>query len=85
MGDTELQFPESSHQAKPPIRGMAAGLDRKMASLQEVILIAQEEIRVEHHVRQADHRWLLHGDWIGAGSGPLALVNPPVTLPLADV
>jgi hypothetical protein len=45
----------------------------------------EDEIRIEHYVRQADQRWLLHGDWIGADSGPLTLVNPPVTLPLAAV
>ncbi len=66
-------------------RGAKLAHYRRMASLQEVILVAQDEIRVEHYVRQADDRWLLHGDWIGVGSGPLALVNPAVTLPLPDV
>lgn len=32
---------------------------RQLASLQEYVLIAQEQYHVEHYVRQADHRWLL--------------------------
>jgi Uma2 family endonuclease len=66
-------------------RGAKLAHYRRLPSLREVILIAQDEIRIEHYVRQADQRWLLHGDWIGADSGPLTLVNPPVTLPLAAV
>jgi len=62
-------------------RGAKLAHYRRLGSLWEVILIVQDEIRIEHYVRQADQRWLLHGDWIGAESGPLALV----TLPLRDV
>ena len=66
-------------------RGAKLAHYRRLGSLREVILIVQDEIRIEHYVRQADDRWLLHGDWIGAESGPLALVNPAVILPLRDV
>ncbi|HYN78828.1 MAG TPA: hypothetical protein VES73_13680 [Lamprocystis sp. (in: g-proteobacteria)] len=35
-----------------------------MASLQDYLLVAQTECRVEHYVREAGSRWLLteHGD-----------------------
>lgn len=35
---------------------------RKVESLQEYLLIAQDTPRIEHYVRQADGRWLLFSD-----------------------
>jgi Uma2 family endonuclease len=32
---------------------------RSLPSLQDYLLVAQNECRVEHYVRQVDHRWLL--------------------------
>ena len=66
-------------------RGAKMAHYRRMASLQEVVLISQDEVRVEHYVRQPDARWLLHGDWIGSENGPLVLLNPLVTLPLREI
>ena len=32
---------------------------RAIESLREYILVAQDKVHVEHHVRQQDHSWLL--------------------------
>ncbi len=64
-------------------RGKKFAHYRTLASLQEYVLVAQDEPRIEQYVRQPDGNWLLHE------SGNLAdeVVLPSVgcTLTLADV
>ncbi|HMB92827.1 MAG TPA: Uma2 family endonuclease [Rhodothermales bacterium] len=40
-------------------RGGKFGHYRKLASLQEYVLVDQERVYAEHHTRQPDNRWLL--------------------------
>jgi Uma2 family endonuclease len=56
---------------------------RKLTSLQEYILIAQDEPRVEHYVRQSDEKWSLID--ITGLDAVIELKSIPCTLALADI
>lgn len=56
---------------------------RKLPSLREYLLVAQNECRVEHYLRQDENRWLL-----GEYSSPddtVALVSLDCTVPLGEL
>ncbi|MFN8373095.1 MAG: Uma2 family endonuclease [Anaerolineae bacterium] len=57
---------------------------RKLESLQEYLLVAQEAARIEHYVRQPDGKWTLFSD---ASSLEETITLPSIdcTLALADV
>lgn len=54
-----------------------------ISSLQEYVLIAQDEVRVDHFIRQADGDWLL--SYATAFDTRMALPSIACTLRLADV
>jgi Uma2 family endonuclease len=56
---------------------------RKLTSLQEYILIAQHEPRVEHYVRQPNEKWSLTD--ITGLEAAIGLKSIPCTLALADI
>ena len=64
-------------------RGAKARQYRQIPSLQEYVLIAQEEPVVESYVRQADGGWLLHD--VRGLTEAFAFASIPVKLTLADV
>ncbi|MSU78045.1 MAG: Uma2 family endonuclease [Gemmataceae bacterium] len=64
-------------------RGTKAGHYRRIPSLKEYILIAQDEPLVERYVRQPDDSWLLT-EFRGPAQ-TLTLASVPVKLALADI
>jgi Uma2 family endonuclease len=64
-------------------RGKKSQYYRTIPSLQEYLLIAQDEPYVEHFVRYAEHQWLLTE--ITAGQGSVHLVTINYTLQLEDI
>ena len=64
-------------------RGAKARHYRQIPSLQEYVLIAQDEPVVESYVRQADGGWLLHD--VRGLTATCAFASIPVKLTLADV
>ncbi len=64
-------------------RGTKAGHYRRIPSLKEYILIAQDEPLVERYVRQPDDSWLLT-EFRGL-TQTLTLASAPATIKLADI
>ncbi|MBI3797413.1 MAG: Uma2 family endonuclease [Deltaproteobacteria bacterium] len=64
-------------------RGGKFGHYRKLDSLQEYVLISQEEPHVEHYVRQSDTQWLLSE--ASSEQGSIQLPSISCTLALAEV
>ena len=56
---------------------------RQIASLQEYVLVAQDEPLVEHHVRQSDGSWLLT-EFAGL-ERVLEFASVPARVPLAEI
>jgi Uma2 family endonuclease len=56
---------------------------RQMASFQEYVLVAQDRVSVERHVRQADGNWLT--SFLDDLAGTFELASVPVRIPLAEV
>jgi Uma2 family endonuclease len=56
---------------------------QSMTSLQEYLLIAQDEMRIDHYRRQADGKWLFES--VTTQTGTLSLESIGCTLALADV
>ena len=56
---------------------------QQLASVQEVVFISQDAMKVERFVRQPGESWLL--TTFDDPTGPFALVSVPVTVLLADV
>jgi Uma2 family endonuclease len=56
---------------------------RSLPSFQEYLLIEQDRVQVEHHVKQDDRRWLLtiHDD----RDAKIALASVPVEIAIADL
>jgi len=59
------------------------GYYRKIESLAEYLLVAQDEHKIEHYVKQPDERWLLSD--ISSLEAKVELVSIQCTLNLADV
>jgi Uma2 family endonuclease len=64
-------------------RGEKFELYRKLESLQEYLVVAQDRVFVEHHVRQSDGSWKLND--YGVASDIVTLASIQCQLPLADV
>lgn len=56
---------------------------RTLESLQEYLMIAQDEFRVEHYAKQTDGQWLLND--ISLADGMMKLASIQCTLELKDV
>ncbi len=56
---------------------------RRLASLQEYLVVAQTSPHIEHHTRQADGRWLLHET--SDMTAVLTLASIGCQLPLAEI
>jgi Uma2 family endonuclease len=64
-------------------RGRKFARYQQIASLPDYVLVAQDEPRIEHYVRQANDRWLLS---VATGlAGSLTVASLDATLPLAEV
>lgn len=57
---------------------------RRIASLRHFLLVASEEVRVEHYERLPGGVWALVGEYEDREVA-LALTDPEVTLPLAEI
>lgn len=64
-------------------RGKKFARYRRLASLTDYVLVAQDEMRVEHYVRQTDNTWRLQEFTAGEQAVPLASLG--CELPLADI
>jgi len=64
-------------------RGGKSEQYRKLPSLKEYLLIAQNRRHVERYVRQADDGWLLRE--VAEPDGSVALDSIPVILPMTEV
>ena len=64
-------------------RGAKAAHFRRIPSLQEYLLIAQDRMLVERYVRQADGSWLLTE--FSDAAGEFAFGSIPVRIPLAEI
>ncbi len=64
-------------------RGTKSEHYRKIPSLREYVLIAQDRPHVERYVRQADDSWVLTE--ISDPAGTLAFTSVPVQIPLAEI
>lgn len=64
-------------------RGKKSAGYRAMPSLQEYVLIAQDEVRIEHYVRQSDHTWLFAEYTLL--DGQIMLKSLDCTLSIVDV
>jgi Uma2 family endonuclease len=64
-------------------RGKKFGYYRTLESLAEYLIIAQDDYKVEHYVRQPDDRWLL--SYIQSLQGVVELVSVQCVLPLNEV
>jgi len=64
-------------------RGGKFGHYRKLDSLQEYLLVSQEEPHIEHYVRQADKQWLLSE--VSSVQDTVQLPSISCTLVLAEV
>ncbi|MEM9353319.1 MAG: Uma2 family endonuclease [Planctomycetota bacterium] len=64
-------------------RGRKSGHYRQLASLQEYLIVSQNEPRVEHYARQGGDHWLL-SDAAGP-EGRIELASLGATIRLADV
>jgi Uma2 family endonuclease len=64
-------------------RGKKFELYKKIESLQEYVLIAQDRAQIEHYVRQADGKWLY--DSASGLDAQLTLTSTAATLTLAEI
>jgi Uma2 family endonuclease len=64
-------------------RGAKFGHYRQIPSLQEFVLVAQDQPLLERYVRQADNSWLL--TVFSDPSGEFAFASIPVRVPLAKI
>jgi Uma2 family endonuclease len=64
-------------------RGAKFGHYRQIPSLQEFVLVAQDQPLVERYVRQGDGSWLL--TVFSDPSGEFAFASIPVRVPLAEI
>ena len=64
-------------------RGTKSEQYRKLLSLKEYLLIAQDHWHVERYVRQSDGGWLMRE--VAESDGSVALDSVPVVLPMSEV
>lgn len=76
-------FEVLSHSTEAYDRGKKFAAYQTLASLQEYLLVSQDQPRIEHFIRQP------HGDWtlkvIESLEGTVHILSVPVALPLARV